>query len=482
MATNTYNPINLVYSTDTWAGVDSFLSGGVTNNTIIHDIVYSGSNLFFGGGFIYNYTNQDNLPNFMLPDDPKLQVINIGYFDTTSNRIRSIGGVGTRVQVSSGTGNRLPAIYSMAMSGSNLVAAGTFTLINTQITSFECTSAINRTQFYTLSDTIPFNANVTIGQVIHLSAYNLLFTSLFTNSLPGICFTPRFSGDYADSIAYYSPTNQKWNAFPNGTGVSFGQSAYAVEFYNNQIYTAGASLSGTIFYNDGTNWQQVTPNMAANRIQNARCFKLYNDQHGNLIYCGAFSGFNGDPKKTGVMGYNGSTFFALGPGLSGSTPFASTVVLSGDNYIVGGIFNDRISYCNLPTNSNFIRFYNGTPGDNGFTSSQFVSTIALSGSTLVFGGHFDNLNSVAVVVGAVDHAGDITNLGGLIDDDVYSFNGVPRIMHANVPVNYTLDSTISGDFTTIDLQSLRDSLDTISGLYAYGSSPYQGISGINITP
>ena len=364
------------------------------------------------------------------------------------------------------------------MSGSNLVAAGNFNLINTQITSFECTSAINRTQFYTLSDTIPFNANVTVGQVIHLSAYNLLFTSLFTNSLPGICFTPRFSGDYADSIAYYSSSNQKWNAFPNSTNVSFGQSAYAVEFYNNRIYTAGAYLSGTIFYNDGTTWQQVTPNMAANRNSDATCLKLYNDQRGNLIYCGTFSGFNGDLKKTGIMGYDGSTFFALGSGLSGTAPYAGNVVLSGDNYIAAGLFDDRIAYCNRSTNSNFKSFYNGT---NNFASDAYVLSIALSGSTLIFGGYFYNLNSVATTVGAVDTAGNITNLGGLIDDNVYNFGPVPRIMLANVPVNYTLASSISGDFTTIDLQTSRDILGTISGLSAYGSSPYQGVSGIDVT-
>jgi hypothetical protein len=371
----------------------------------------------------------------------------------------------------------------MAMSGSNLVAAGNFNLINTQITSFECTSAINRTQFYTLSNTIPFNANVTVGQVIHLSAYNLLFTSLFTNSLPDICFTPRFSGNYADSIAYYSPTNKKWNAFPNSTNVSFAQSAYAVGFYNNRIYTAGAYLSGTIFYNDGTTWQQVTPTMAVNKNFDAVCIKLYNDQRGNLIYCGTFSGFNGDSKKTGIMGYDGSAFFALGTGLTGTLPYASNVVLSGDNYITCGLFDDRIAYCDRSINSNFKRLYNGTPAANNFSSGDYVISVALSGSTLIFGGGFNNLNFVANTVGSINTTGNITTLGGLIDDSVYDFGVVPRIMLANVPVNYTLNSTISGDFTTsIDLRTSRDSLNTISGLSAYGSSPYQGISGINITP
>jgi hypothetical protein len=481
MATNTYNPINLVGSTNDWAGVDTSLSGGSSFRTLIHDIVYSGSNLFFGGAFIYDYTNANNVLNYQLPADPKLQTINIGYFDTTSNRIRSIGGIGTFVQGSSA--RLFPAIYSMAMSGSNLVAAGNFNLINTQITSFECASAINRSLFFTLSDTIPFNANVTVGQVIHLSAYNLLFTSLFTNYLPGACFTPRFSGNYADSIAYYSPANKKWNAFANSTSVSFGQSAYAVEFYNNRIYTAGAYLSGTIFYNDGTMWQQVTPNMSVNKNFDAVCLDLYNDQRGNLIYCGTFSGFNGDSKKTGIMGYDGSAFFALGTGLSGTTPYAGNVVLSGDNYITCGQFDDRIASCNRSINSNFKRLYNGTPAANNFGSNDYVASVALSGSTVIFGGDFFDLNFVANTVGSINSIGNIATLGGLIDDNVYNFGIIPRIMLANVPVNYTLNSTISGDFTTsINLQTLRDNMNTISGITAYGSSPYQGISGINITP
>ena len=118
MATNTYNPINLVGSTNDWTGVDTSLSGGSSFRTLIHDIVYSGSNLFFGGAFIYDYTNVNNVPNYQLPADPKLQTINIGYFDTTSNRIRSIGGIGTRVQASSAqTIDQNTAIYSMATRG-----------------------------------------------------------------------------------------------------------------------------------------------------------------------------------------------------------------------------------------------------------------------------------------------------------------------------------------------------------------------------
>jgi hypothetical protein len=476
--TNLYNPINL--TNNNWNGVDNTLSGGgFENRTFISDIILSGNTLFFGGKFIYNYTNVDNFANYQLPTNPALQVINIGYFDTTSNRIRSLKGIGTATQVITGA-NRVPAVFKMAMSGSNLVVAGNFNLINTQITSFRCTAPINRTQFYTLSDTVPFNANVTVGQVIDLSAYNLLFTTLYTNSLPGNSFTPQFSGDFADSIAYYSPTNQKWNAFPNGTSINFNGSLQAVAEYNNRIYTAGTYLSGSLFYNDGTQWVDVTPNMSVNRYLSAECLSLYNDSRGNLIYCGTFSGFNGDLNKTGIMGYNGSTFFSLGSGLSGDAPYASAVILSGDNYIACGSFDDRIAFCNRPLNSNFKQLYNGA---NNFSFDEAVYNIALSGSALIFCGYFDNLNSVATRVGTVTVAGDIASLNGPIDSDITLWNNfMPVTIFANVPVDYTLDSTISGDFTTISLQSLGDSLNTVSGLSAYGSSPYQGISGINITP
>lgn len=474
---NLYNPVNL--TNNNWNGVDSTLSGGLLNRTFISDIILSGNTLFFGGRFIYNYTNVDNFENYQLPTNPALQVINIGYFDTISNRIRSLKGIGTATQVMTGA-NRIPAVYKMAMSGSNLVAVGDFNLINTQITSFECTSAINRTQFYTLSDTIPFNANVTVGQIIHLSAYDLLFTSLFTNSIPGVCFTPRFSGDYADSIAFYSPANQKWNAFPNGTSINFNRSLQAVAEYNNMVYTAGTYLSGSLFYNDGTQWVGVTPDMSVNSDLSAECLSLYNDSRGNLIYCGIFSEFNGDLNKTGIMGYDGSTFFSLGSGLSGDFPYASAVILSGDNYIACGPFDDRIAFCNRPSNSNFKQLYNGA---NNFNFGEAVYDIALSGSALVFCGFFDDLDSIATRVGVVTVDGDIASLNGPIDSDITLWDQfMPVTIFANVPVDYTLNSTISGDFTTISLQSLGDSLDTISGLSAYGSSPYQGISGINITP
>ena len=75
-----YNPVNLSQLTNNWTYVDPALTGGDTNKSFINTIAYSGSNLCFGGSFIFNYDNYPYTFPFYFPQN-QFQYINIAYFD-----------------------------------------------------------------------------------------------------------------------------------------------------------------------------------------------------------------------------------------------------------------------------------------------------------------------------------------------------------------------------------------------------------------
>lgn len=492
-----YNPLYLNRNTSIWTAVDNTLSADPMHT---RTVVYSGDRLFFGGNFIYNYTNANNVTNFQLPAK-SYQVGCVGYFDTTINRIQSIGAIGTfrdQEYCNSTACAALPgydlqnSVNCLTLCGANLVAAGYFKSINTQITGFQARNAIPATSWFELSNFPPFNAGIANGQVITVPNYNLIFTNLYTMGL-ATSFMPRLSGDPAVNIAYYNPSVGRWQAFPNTTNVDFSLGIFAAcEAYNNIIYATGfgPGISGGLYYNSGNQWNQVTPSISNNCIDNPDTpmgQALYNDQRGNLIYCGIFDNYTGSASKSGILKYNGSVFSAIGNGFNGApntSTLVSSVTLSGDNYIAAGNFPDKIAWINRNTGTTWTKLYNGTAAAAGFLTSNVVSNLDLSGNNMVFCGVFDlgsitpNTDGVAAITNS--------NITGM-PQDIYGINDLnangrfPRVVFANVPVDYSVNSTIAADFTTAILQSHRDAMLTTSGISAYSTAPYQGVNGIAIT-
>jgi len=492
-----YNPLYLNSSTNTWTAVDNTLSADPMHT---RTVMYSGDRLFFGGNFIYNFTNANNVANFQLPAK-SYQVGCVGYFDTTINRIQSIGAIGTFTEQAYcnsaacealSTFDLQNSVNCLTLCGANLVAAGYFKSINTQITGFQALTAMPTSIWFELSDTPPFNTGILSGQVITVPQYNLIFTNLYTMGL-ATSFMPKLSGNPAVNIAYYSPTIGRWQAFPNTTNVDFSSGVFlACETYNNIVYATGfgTGISGGLYYNSGNQWNQVTPsisNNCENTSDTPTGFFLYNDQRGNLIYCGSFDSYTGDTAKSGIMKYNGSVFSAIGNGFDGSpNPYATCamVTLSGDNYIAVGNFPDKIAWINRSTGTTWTKLYNGTAAAAGFITADTIACMDLSGNNMVFGGAFDldpatpNTNGVAAITNN-NVTGMPQDIYGI--DDLFALGRLPRVLFANVPVDYSVNTTIAADFTTAILQSHRDTMLTTSGISAYSTAPYQGVDGIIIT-
>ena len=490
-----YNPLYLNSSTNTWTAVDNTLSADPMHT---RTVMYSGDRLFFGGDFIYNFTNANNVANFQLP--PKsYQVGCVGYFDTTINRIQSIGAIGTFTEQeycnstaceALSTFDLQNSVNSLTLCGANLVAAGYFKSVNTQITGFQSLCTLPASIWFQLSNFSPFNTGLLPGQVITVPQYNLIFTNLFTMGL-ATNFMPRLSGNPAVNIAYYSPTVGRWQAFPNITNADFSSGTFtACEVYNNIVYATGfgTGISGGLYYNSGNQWNQVTPSISNNCSSldpQGTC--LYNDQRGNLIYCGIFDDYTGSASKSGILKYNGSVFSAIGNGFDGSPntdTIVTSVTLSGDNYIAAGNFPNKIAWINRSTGTTWTKLYNGTAAAAGFVAADTVSCLDLSGNNMVFGGGFDlfptilNTTGVAAIVNN-NITGMPQDIYGM--DDLFALTRLPRVVFANVPVDYSVNATIAADFVTVILQSHRDAMLTTSGISAYSTAPYQGVNGITIT-
>lgn len=508
-----YNPVYLNDATQSWTGVDTRLSGGNTNRAFIYSIAYSGSRLFFGGSFIFNYTNIPWKYNYVYPiSSYSSNYINVGYFDDqpTMNIIKSLKNIGTRVEiVADSAASTYDGVFNLALCANNLVAAGRFNLVNTEITGFQTTTHINRSLFYQLSDTWPFNTTLPPLTTIKTYDWAKLYNYIGTQGLPASgCFTPSFSGDYAKNITYYDNNLNKWVAFPDTANIinnSSGQlNALGVidsplNSNSKMLFTAGTHLSGTLLYYTGTRWDFIRPSLSSSRHWNAnpQCYQLYNDNRGNLIYVGSFSGLNGDWKRSGVAKYNGTfttdSLIALGTGLTGASGHGYCVTMSGDNYIVGGLFDSKIAYFDINSSTNWKKLYSNTNNSIFLSSSMSFNSIDLdiNNNKIYLAGDFYFIKDDFDMTRVAQLTSDGTNYSfGRIDGnttvpDIETFNrNIPQILFVNRVANYTIDSTLSSDFNNIAGLNLRTHLQNFDsggqGISIYGKSPYQGVSGLSV--
>jgi len=506
-----YNPVYLSDVTESWEGVDSRLSGGNTNRQFIYTIAYSGNRLFFGGSFIFNYTNVPWKFDYVYPiSSYNLNFINIGYFDDdpTQNIIKSLKNIGTRKQVVADSDSTVyDGVFNLALCGNNLVAAGRFNLVNTEITGFQTTTHIDRSLFYQLSNTWPFDTTLPPLTNIRVYDWGKLYNFIGTQGFPGSgCFTPSFSGDYAKNITYYNNDLNRWVAIPDSENIinnSTGQ-LQALEVLDSplnasskMLFTAGSHLSGTLLYYTGTRWDFVRPSLSSSRFwgANPQCYQLYNDNRGNLIYVGSFSGLNGDWRRSGVAKYN-STFttdslLAIGTGLTGASGHGYCVTMSGDNYIVGGLFDSKIAFFDINSSTNWRKLYSDTNNSIFLSSSMSFNSIDLdiNPNKIYLAGNFFFIKNDFNMTRIVQLTSNGTNYsfgrvdGNIIIPGIETFNrNIPQTLLVNRVANYTVDATLSSDFDNIAGLNLRTHLQNFdsggSGISIYGKSPYQGVSGL----
>lgn len=495
-----YNPINYDASANQWTYIDNALSGANTNTTLIYAIAYSGSNLYFGGSFIANYSNQPYQYPFTFPIS-SFQYINLAYFDSNLQRFLSLKNIGTRNQVfSSNESSSIDKVLAITLCGSNLVAAGKFNNINTLITGFSTVTHIARSDFYTLSDTWPFNTTLPPNTTLKFNDWIKLTENIITVSVAtSTCFAPSFSGDVAKNIAYYDNTQKKWLPFSDSANIINNSDGYLTSLGtltdsrgSKVLYTAGSVLTGNILYYNvpGSRWDFTRPALSTNKISNAMCLSLVDDNRNNLIYCGTFSGINNISNYTGIAKFNGTVVNGLcsyGTGITGTSAFVYSAVMSGDTVIASGIFPDKIVYFDTLNSTVWKRLYPQTNNSIYLSSNfNFTSVDLDQNNDLVTAGNFFNINDNIDLVGfaRLSPSSNYTfdNIGPLFDTDVFTYGkATGQIIFVNDLANYTVASPISADFLTSDnLRTHKDLFRGSTSIRILGTSPYQGASGIKV--
>ena len=484
------NPFYYNTNTNQWSGVDTIytLSGA---DSVVYDIILSGDKIFFAGRFNYDINNQFG-NNFYIQPPYYLRAINIGYFNPAYGRISYLKNIGT-ANFGILANSYDNAVYGMSLCGQNLVAVGGFSMINTEITGFSAHKPIPRTDFYNLSDTPPFNANLAAGTVLTPSDFYVLFTSPFTNSLPTSCFVATFSGDPAFNAAYFNPSLEKWVAFNNTFNFKEADPLFTTEVVGNTAFAAGTPLSGTIFYYDDNQWKilsnsyQLTavnlpPIIPPGARRGSNIYKLYNDYRNNLICVGSFSAFNTDTNKTGIMRYsfNDNTLYAMGSGLgrdwlaSDGIPVVNSVVLSGNTYIASGQFYQKLAYLRDNEWVNLV-------DPSTFTLAGYdynLQAISISGDNLVLTGKFSATNVQDAAYVAAIKNNSLYAIDGLIDPDINNFIKAKAVL---INKNETYTSGDGGISFTNPTINTNQAFTAGPGLSVFGTSFYQGLTGISIS-
>lgn len=519
-------------SIQTWEETVSFFSPVTSTffgsfRNIVDDIILSGNTLFFSGAFANDITNKYYSIYWNYPPE-QINPINIGYFDTTKNRIYKFKNIGnfTNPILSTLSADTLTfdRVFSLALCGNNLVAAGKFSLVNTEITGFQNLfstvpySAISASPLVTYG--APFTTNISVNQIIPLTAYKLLASNPST-ILYSDYFFPTLSGDPCTNVTYYSQAQQKWLPFIGSKTMS-GR-IRDVEVRNNVVYVTGRTDRGAVFFHNGSDWTFLSNTWSMSSLSgnfskyagtslSLRLTGLGNKMEGlslnydssndRMIFTGAFSGYDNDYRKTGIMSYNFNTasFDNIGSGINIPTVF-STVLCGGNIAAFGSFIDPNLDDINKPFMAAYIE-PNGSFFKKFDTNIFYVNdggyclyTGCLCGYNIVVGGKFDTFDGVndnKSYVGFFNKNRNFTAFNVLpngpftntnpfktVSGELSAYEPVVRKVFEYMPMNYTIGTGISGDFTSLNLYN-NDTIQSGTGITVFGNSTLLGINGINV--
>ena len=119
---------------------------------------------------------------------------------------------------------------------------------------------------------------------------------------------------------------------------------------------------------------------------------------GNDVYVGGYFSAAGGVKANNIAKWNGTSWSALGSGVTGgNSTFSagvSAIAVSGNNVYVGGFFNNAggVSANSIArwNGTSWSAVGNGVTGGNGFRGAPGVYAIAVSGSDVYVGGNFSS--------------------------------------------------------------------------------------------
>ena len=368
-----------------WSALGSGISGGDNEfGPIVNALAVSGSDLYVGGDFS------------MAGGD---LAYNVAQWNESSWSALGSGMDGK--------------VLALAVSGSTLYAGGDFTTV----LGIAATNVVqwNGSSWLALGS----------GMDEPVSALAVSGTTLYA----GGGFTTA-GGVAANSIAQWNGSS--WSALGSGmSGGGFYVSALAVSgsklYAGGWFTTAGGNSANSIAQWNGSSWSALGSGMSGTNYNGNGPYVYALAVSGSTLYAGGSFTKAGGKSANSIAQWNGSSWSALGSGLSDGDaygPYVSALAVSGSTLYVGGDFTSAGS-----SSANYIAQWNGSSWsalgsgmsgiNNGF--GFVVNALAVSGSTLYAGGDFTSAggipaNSIAKWNGSSWSALGSGMSGGDIDD------------------------------------------------------------------
>ena len=174
------------------------------------------------------------------------------------------------------------------------------------------------------------------------------FTTFNSELIVGGEFTSIGNLPNANRIARYNASGT-YTAL--GTGIDNNR-VLALTIYQNQLYAGGTFTTiGGVPVNNIARWTGSNWNSVLSGTNGAvRCFSL---QGSNLIIGGSFTGIGNS-----IASWNGTTFSALGNGITGGTPSVNSVIVWSNALVASGSFTTA-GMTDVPANN--VAAYGSTP-------------------------------------------------------------------------------------------------------------------------
>jgi trimeric autotransporter adhesin len=195
----------------------------------------------------------------------------------------------------------------------------------------------------------------------------------------------------------------QWNGSTwSGLGSGMDNDVYALAVSGNTLYAggnftwAGATRANGIARWNGTVWSALGSGMSGAGIDGNGPYVLALAVSDTNLYAGGDFTMAGGVPATNIARWNGSSWSALGTGISGVGantygPYVSALAV-GTNLYAGGNFTRAggVSATNIAqwNGSSWSSLGTGTSGANGNVNGPFVSSLAMLSNNLYVGGNF----------------------------------------------------------------------------------------------
>ena len=365
--------ISLNLSTNTWVAMGSNTVYGL--NSTVRAIAVSGNNVYVGG--LFTTFNNSSSP---------VTINRVIVWNTQTSTWSTLTSGG-----STGVGG---SVYAIAINGNSVYVGGSFTTAgNVTVNNIACWDQ-SANSWSALTDT---NTSINGVTGTSVTVYSLAVSSgmLYVGGL----FSSA-GGNSISNIAIWQGT--QWTAMGSGTstGTTASATAYAIAVNGSNVYAGGSFfLAGGVVCNriaawNGSSWASI--DNAGTNYGNGLNGTVYAiAKNGNDIYVGGNFISAGNVAVNYVAKWDGSSWSALGTGVSGATTnIVNALAISGNNLYVGGTFTTAggVSAANIAIWNMQTSTWSAMGSGLG-TSTATVNAIAVSGSNIYAGGNFTTSGS-----------------------------------------------------------------------------------------